>query len=65
MKNLQVAEDALQECQRLLKAADDYDWLYWNTDYLSRVDVNIAEALKILSEIKAEAKCVGGVTIRL
>jgi vacuolar-type H+-ATPase subunit E/Vma4 len=65
MANLLEAEAALTSARNLLKSSDDYEWLYWNTDYLSRVDENIAEALKILSDLKAEASCVGGVTIRL
>ena len=61
---LQIAEDALLECQRLLKAADDYEWLYWNTDYPQRVDKHIAEALDAVSDLKTQAKCAGGVTLR-
>ena len=51
MTTLQTAEEALKECQRLLKAKDDYEWLYWNTDYPQRVDKHIAEALDAVIEL--------------
>ena len=54
MTNLKVAEEALKECQRLLKASHDYEWLYWNTDYPQRVDQRIAEALDAIQDIKSQ-----------
>ena len=54
MTTLQIAEDALKECQRLLKAADDYEWLYCDNDYpvSQRVSRRIADALDAIIEVK-------------